>query len=335
VEGGNLMRKYFKYSGNIILILIFITFNYVLVTSLKEEKTQNVKLKPKIVLIAHVYSNPYWQYVKSGAEAAAKKRNAVIDFEGPDSASADKGIQFINMAFTAKVSGIITYVQDKNKYNPIINKVIESGIPLVTVDGDASNSKRLAYVGTDNVFAGVVGAKEMIYQIGLEGNIGIIMGGRTIENQMERVKGFSNYIKKNSNIVISDIESSDSYLLESELAAKKILINNKNIKAIFCTSALDGIGAAKAIDSMGLKGKIKVVCFDDLTKTLDDIKDGDITSSIVQQPYLMGYKAVNIIMDNVEGKKTKGIYFTDVVVVRKKNINTYRKQQGDDISEDK
>lgn len=329
------MKIYLRYIGFITIIAIFIVFNFILLGNLTDKKPAKVNIKPKIVLICHVYSNPYWQYVKLGAEKAGRERNAVIEFEGPDTASVSEGIKFINMAFAAKVSGIIAYVQDKEVYKPVIDKVIKGGIPLVTVDSDAETSSRLAYVGTDNIAAGGAGAREMIYQIGTSGRVAVIMGGRYVKNQMERVKGFTAYLSKNSNIIISQIESSDSYLLEAELAAKKILLKDSNIKALFCTSALDGEGAAKAVIDQKLVGKVKIVCFDDLPETLEDIKAGYIASTIVQKPFVMGYKAVNIIMDNLSGKKVKGVFLTDVLTVRKDNLNNYKKEIGDYNNESK
>jgi ribose transport system substrate-binding protein len=147
------------------------------------------------------------------------------------------------------------------------------------------------------------------------------------------VEGFKSYISSNSNIVVAAIESSDSYLLEAELAARKILNRHPDIKALFCTSALDGLGAAKAVKSLGLVGKVKIICFDDLPETLDNIEKGIITSTVVQQPYVMGYKAVNIIMDNIEGKTTKGLFITDVLVVDKENLDEFRKQQQEYYNE--
>ena len=323
------MKTLYRFSKFILIIFVFILFNCILLFSLREEKKEDIHLKPKIVLISHVYSNPYWQYIKFGAEKAALERNAIIEFVGPDNASVEEGIKFINMAYAAKVSGIIAYVQDESRYNPAIDRAVSGGVPVVTVDSDAENSKRLAYVGTDNVTAGIVGAKEMIKQIGVEGKVGIIMGGRTVKNQIERVKGFIEYLNSNSKLTVSNIESSDSYLLEAELAAKKILISNWDIKALFCTSALDGVGAAKAVNGMGLSGKVKIICFDDLPETLEGIKSDVISSTIIQKPYIMGYKAVNIIMDILEAKDSKGVFLTDVLVVDKSNLGKYITEQGD------
>ncbi|ERI95741.1 sugar-binding domain protein [Clostridiales bacterium oral taxon 876 str. F0540] len=326
--GDKAMKLFLRYSGYAAVISIFVVFNFIILNSLRQDKTVEGPIKPKIVLISHVYSNPYWQYVKAGAEMAAKERGAVVEYQGPDSASAEEGIKLINMAYAARASGIIAYVQDEDKYNPIINKVIQGDVPLVTIDSDAEKSKRLAYVGTDNVNAGKVGAKELINQVGIDGHIGIIMGGKNVKNQIERVEGFKEYIKTNSKLSITDIESSDSYLLEAELAAERIISNDKDIKALFCTSALDGVGAAKAVSKLGLSGKVKIICFDDLPETIEAIKNGIITSVVVQRPYLMGYNAVNIIMDNIQGKETKGTFLTDVFILKKDNLREYEKEQG-------
>ncbi|WP_195262837.1 substrate-binding domain-containing protein [Clostridium sp. 1001275B_160808_H3] len=317
------MRKFFRLARYFIFMSIFFALVFGVKDILKEQENYDEELKNKIVLISHVYSNPYWQDIKKGAEKAAEDKNIIVEFQGPDYASVEEGIRLINMAYASNVSGIITYVQDGNSYNSIINKIIDNNIPIVTIDSDAEKSKRLSYVGTDNVNAGKVGAKEMIRQVGTEGNIGIILGGMEVKNQVERVTGFTEYIKENSNLDITNIESSDSYLLQAELAAKKILTDNQDIKAIFCTSAQDGIGAAKVVKSMGLVGIVKIICFDALPETLELIRDGTISATVAQNPYIMGEEAVNTIVNILEGNKVKELQLIDVEVINDRNINDY------------
>lgn len=318
------MKKFkFRYAFLIVIcLLLFLCFNYF--KKSPNIRAEKVELKPKIVLISHVYSNPYWQYIKKGAEDAAKKRGAIIEYEGPQAASVKEGTKYIEMAVMAKNAGIITYVQDAEQYTPYIDEAINNSIPVVTIDADAENSKRSAYVGTDNLHAGTVAAKELVDCIGSEGDIGIIMGGTEVKNQQERVDGFRSYLQNNSNLNIVSIESSGSYLLEAELSARKMLIKNNNIKALYCTSALDGVGAAKAVSSMNLKGKVSIICFDDLPETMENIQQGLVYATIVQEPYNMGYEAVDIIMDNLSGKAVKGSFNTGVLVVKKDNLYSYK-----------
>ncbi|MBE6053192.1 MAG: sugar ABC transporter substrate-binding protein [Clostridium sartagoforme] len=318
------MKKIFGIAKYLFFISIFIALILGVQDILKEQENYEEDLKNKIVLISHVYSNPYWQDIKKGAENAAKDKNIIVEFQGPDYASVEEGIRLINMAYASNVSGIITYVQDGSEYNSIINKVIEDGIPVVTIDSDAEESKRLSYVGTDNVKAGRVGAKEILRLLGDKGDIGIILGGIEVKNQVERVEGFTSYIEENSNAKITNIESSDSYLLQAELATKKILTDNSSIEALFCTSAQDGIGAAKAVKSMNLVGKVKIVCFDALPETLDLIEEGVINATVAQNPYIMGEEAVNTVVDIIDGNEVKELQLIDVLVINDTNIDQYK-----------
>lgn len=328
------MKKYLKIVLVITLVLLFCCSNLYFSFLLKDKKVEKGPIKPKIVLISHIKTNPYWINIKEGAERAAKERGAVIEFLGPTTASTEEGLKLFEMATSAKVSGIITYVQEEGKYKNKINSAIEKGIPVVTIDSDEEDSNRIAYVGTNNILAGQAAGAEMIKQVGLEGKVAVVMGGKDVKNQKERVEGFKDYIALNSNLKIVDVDSSDAMLLESEIITRKILNrNDNNINALFCTSALDGIGAAKAVKDLNGKGKVKIICFDDLEETIKNIDDNLVTATIVQKSDEMGYKAVNIIMDKIEKKaKEQEKFLTDVKVVNKENLNTYK--QGDDKVED-
>ncbi|MFA9398805.1 MAG: sugar-binding protein [Clostridiaceae bacterium] len=295
----------------------------------------NIELKPKIVLIAHVYTNPYWEYVKQGALKAAEERGVTIDFQGPQASSKTENVKLLNMAIYAKASGIITYVQEEENSLPYINEGIEKGIPIITIDSDAENSERYVYVGTDNIKAGRIAAKELIEQMGTYGTVGIVMAGLDTKNQVERVKSFEDYLNSNSHIKIAGTKSSESYLLEAEYVTKELLNEHPNINILYCTSALDGIGAAKALEYLKLEGKVHIFCFDDLPETLEYIKNGVIDATIVQKPYDMGYESVNVLVDILEGHKIRGTRLTDVSIINKKNVDNYKVENGEKDEEEK
>ncbi len=321
--------KYLKGVLVIILIVLFLGSNLYFINLLRDKKVEKEPIKPKIVLISHIKTNPYWLDIKAGAERAAKERGAVVEFLGPTTASTEDGLKLFDMATSAKVSGIITYVQEEGQYKKKINSAMEKGIPVVTIDSDEEDSNRIAYVGTDNVLAGQVAGKEMVKQIGTSGNVAIVMGGKNVKNQKERVEGFTQYIKSNSNLKIVDTDSSDAMLLEAEIITRKILNRNDNINALFCTSALDGIGAARAVKDLNYKDRVKIICFDDLDDTLSNIRNGLVSATIVQKSNEMGYRAVNIIMDKIQGKSNKfSKSLIDVNVINKSDVDSYKR--GDD-----
>jgi len=49
-----------------------------------------------------------------------------------------------------KPAGIMLSAGDPKFMQPDINRAIENGIPVITIDSDADESKRLVFVGTGN-----------------------------------------------------------------------------------------------------------------------------------------------------------------------------------------
>jgi len=309
--------------------LLFISILIILCTCIGIEGFgKDAGYKPKavpkrIVLIGHIDSNPYWEVIKKGAEAAAAKRGCTLDYMAAKDGSIEDGIRQLDMAIASKADGIITYVQEEERYTPYINKGIEKDIPIVTIDTDAKSSNRVAFIGSNNVAAGEAAAKELIKAAKSNGAIGIIVGSNSATNQKERVKGFEDFIKENSTLKVETVEASDFSMLQAELVAKKILKSKPYVDYLYCTSALDGVGAAKAVNELNLSNKVKIVCFDDMTETLQYVRDGIILATIVQKPYEMGTESLNVMMDKIEGKPIQTQHDITFKVINKGNVDKY------------
>jgi ABC-type sugar transport system substrate-binding protein len=65
-------------------------------------------------------------------------------------------INAFEQAIAEKPDGIITFGAE-GVLQPVIDKAVDAGIPVVTVDGDVSASKRIFFVGTGSYDAGLVG----------------------------------------------------------------------------------------------------------------------------------------------------------------------------------
>lgn len=85
--------KFLKSVLVIILIALFLGSNLYFINLLRDKKVEKEPIKPKIVLISHIKTNPYWLDIKAGAERAAKERGAVVEFLGPTTASTEDGLK--------------------------------------------------------------------------------------------------------------------------------------------------------------------------------------------------------------------------------------------------
>jgi ribose transport system substrate-binding protein len=323
------MKIYKILINTAMVVIVSFVLSYFYLVSSGSERSSNAVINKRILLISQVYQNPYWQIVKKGAEDAAKNRGCALEYDGPQTPSITESLNILNMGIATSIDGIITYVQEEKKYIPLINKASRNGISVITIDADAKDSDRIVYVGTDNIKAGYAAGKQLADITKAKSNIGIIMAGQTTASDIERVKGFKDYIKNNKGMKIISIGPSNSDIIQAEIVAKRMIQKYPKLNALYCTGSVDGIGAARAVLNTKNKGKIKIVCFNELPETIKFIDEDVIQASIVQKPYQMGYYSVNLMMDNLEGKKVTPNYLTGIVVVTKSNLYTYNKEKGE------
>ena len=87
---------------------------------------------------------------------------------------------------------------------PEIDAAIQAGIPVITIDSDAAGSRRLFFIGTNNLEAGRLGGKRLIEKLGGKGNVVFftLAGQPNIE---ERLKGFKDVLATRPDIKIVDV----------------------------------------------------------------------------------------------------------------------------------
>ena len=102
----------------------------------------------------------YFYDHKIGLEAAGKMMGVKTKYVGPPDYDINAMVTAFEAAIAEKPAGIITFGAEDSLL-PVINKAIDEGIPVVTVDGDIKNSKRIAFVGTGNYNAGVLGGRKL------------------------------------------------------------------------------------------------------------------------------------------------------------------------------
>ncbi|WP_066368990.1 sugar-binding protein [Neobacillus fumarioli] len=284
-----------------------------------EVKDGGIKYKYHFVLVPEEMDNEYWRLVEKGAQAAAKKYGVLLEYVGPKQANIDVHLKTIEMAAVSKVDGIMTQGLD-DQFTPLINRVIEQGIPVVTVDTDTENSKRFSYIGTDNYYSGYLAGKALIADTKGHANVAIITGSFYKNHQQERVKGFKDAVKSEKGIHIIDIQESEISRVRAAEKAYQILQNHPNVNAFFGTSALDGVGIAQVVEQYKKPGQIYIISFDTLPETLEYIRKGTIQATVVQEPYEMGYGAVKLMIDLINGKKVPSIVHTDTRILRAKDL---------------
>ena len=285
----------------------------------------NLSSKSKTVaVITKGSDSDFWNDVKNGAFSAATEYNIDITFEGPDSEEDyESQNKMIENAVSKNVGAIVLSAIDYEKNAPAVQKAIDKGIKVITVDSDVDANGKELFIGTDNVSAGKKAAEQAIELCKNEKsvNIGIVNYGKNTENGKQRLKGFTDYIDKVKNAKVVASVNVESNAESATLGAKQLIEENKGINVLIGFNEWSTLGVGYAIKELNLKDEVFGIGFDSNVNCVGMLETGEIDTLIVQNPFSMGYlsvsKAAEFLLDNV---KTDGVIETDTYVVNRKNM---------------
>jgi ribose transport system substrate-binding protein len=240
-------------------------------------------------LVASNLGLPYWQTAVSGFNHAAAQYEVTAKVAGPDDHNPQAELAGLQKAVAAKPAGILISVADESVLQSEINAAIAAGIPVITVDSDAPGSRRLYFIGTNNLEAGRLGGRRVMEKLSGKGNVVFFtLAGQA--NTDERLKGFKDVFstRPGMNIVeVVDIKG-DARTAFDRTQQFMALTGPKKIDAFVCLDSSSGKMVADAVKRTGAADRL-LVAWDASQDTLDGIKAGVIDSTIVQKPYTMGY----------------------------------------------
>ena len=267
--------------------------------------------------------HPYWNKVDEGCKDAAKEYGINLKITGPTTVDANEQINYIETALAESVDGLVTMALNPASFTPVINKVMDYGIPVVLLDGDAPSSKRLAFYGSNNYNGGIECAKVIEEMTGGNAKIGII-APIDIKHIMDRVDGMKDYFKDKPGMEIVAIEDDRADVTATIEKTTAMLQAHPEINVVFGNGSHCGPGIAKATEEMGLVGEVKLIAVDVTPQTADYIKKGVINVSLAQRPYQMGYSAVEALYNIiVNGEEITGEFDTGVAIVTKENVEEH------------
>jgi ribose transport system substrate-binding protein len=248
----------------------------------------------KYFLVASNLQVPYWQTAGAGFSQAAKDLKVRAEFVGPDTFDPKAQQQVFQKIVTQKPTGILVSSADPQLMKPDIDKAIAAGIPVVTMDSDAPNSKRLFFIGTNNYQAGVTGGQRLAKELHGKGNV-VIFTMPEQANLQERLRGYRDALESTPQVKIVrvvDIKGDPRIAFDS--ATDIIGRERDKVDGFVCLEAQGGKEVATVLSNNGIKNKV-VMAMDTDTDTLEWVRRGVIAATISQKPYTMAYVGVMML----------------------------------------
>jgi ribose transport system substrate-binding protein len=221
-----------------------------------------------------------------------------------------------------KVDGIVLAPQSDTALVSVVEKAVAAGIPVAIIDSGLKSDKYVSFVATDNYQGGVDGAKRLAQVIGKKGKVALIKNIPGSASTEAREKGFKDEIAKYPEIELVAEKHAMGDSTKANEVVTTILSKHGDLAGIFTANEPGAVGALNAVKRANKAGQVKIVGFDASQLLIKGIRDGDLDSTIVQDPYQMGYRGVKVLYDHIQGKKVPKEDKPAAKLVTKENLDT-------------
>ena len=293
----------------------------------------------KYYLVAVTTKLAYWQAAGAGLIHAAHGLGVAAEVVGPDNYDPKAEADAFRDAVAKKPAGILVSAADPKVMKDPIDSAIAQGIPVITIDSDVPDSKRLTFIGTNNYQAGLMGGRILVDQLHGKGDIVVFtMPGQV--NLDERLQGYKNILADHTQIKITrvvDVQGSPTvaYDTTQEILKSKIIPDG-----FVCLTSTSCQEVADVLDREKVNGKV-LVAMDTDDNTLNWIEKGRIAATIAQKPFTMTHFGA-LVLDAVHHYKLPSLegnwkqdtraplpVFVDTgaTLIDKNNVDAFRKAQ--------
>ena len=296
--------------------------------------------KPTVAYVTNGVAS-FWTIAAVGVKAAGKDLDVEVSVHMPAEGISDQK-RIIEDLLIRGVDGIAVSPINPANQNDLIDKAAER-TNVITHDSDAPDSKRLCYIGMDNYLAGRMCGKLVKEAMPKGGTLMIFIGRLEQDNARRRRQGvIDELLDRKHNPKNFDppgkVLIGGKYTILGTLTdqfdrtkgkanAEDTLAKHTDLDCMVGLFAYNPPLCLEALSQAGKLGKIKVVAFDEADETLAGIQKGTVYGTVVQNPYMYGYKSVEVLKALANGDKSaipkNGFIDIPARQIRKDNVDEF------------
>lgn len=233
-----------------------------------------------------------------GMDLIAAELNVEVKKIGPQEIDLPAFIAAIEQEIPKKPDGMMVVGWDASLATAI-DKAMDAGIPVVTVDADVPKSKRLCFVGTDWYMLGVNQAKAVAPYIKDMTGKAVLMGIPGADNNMAALSGYTTTLKELApNITVEQqVYASNSNAQKVAETVGNLIKSDETIIAVGGFDSATGPGIAQAIKEANKVGKVFGTCVDAAPEHLQGVKDKALVAAVGQKRHFFTYYGVKMLYD--------------------------------------
>ncbi|GAB6987056.1 rhamnose ABC transporter substrate-binding protein [Nocardioides pyridinolyticus] len=250
--------------------------------------------------------NPYFDTSSAGGKKAVEEFGGTFDEVGPDTASPDAQVQFINTAAQQGVNALVVSANDPEAICDALDEARGAGTKIVTFDSDTNPECRDLFIN-QATSEGIAQAQVDLIadQIGDSGEIAILSAAANATNQNAWIEMMEAELEANHpDIELVDTVYGDDDDQTSFDKTAALLQSHPNLKGIISPTTVGIAAAARYLSTSEYKGKVALTGLGTPNQMREYVKDGTVTAFALWNPEDLGYLAAYAAKALVDGDIT-------------------------------
>lgn len=269
----------------------------------------------------------FWRHIQQGALTAGQELNIKVVVRGAVDEADVQGQKHI-IDYVVKL-GCKTLVIAPNSLDRKEDtaRLKQQGINSLFIDRDVGGN-RISVIKTNNYQAGFMAGMEMVKVLKPlnKNRIAILRLDKSVSSTSLRESGFIKAVTNNGLEVVLDAYIGTT-VSSGRTNAAILLQDMHGIDAIFTPNESTSTSVLVTLKQLNKQDDVVHIGFDSHQYMVQAVSDGKMYGFISQQPFLMGYKAVQTAYQVMQGQAVAPNIHTEVIFVNSDNIATDEIQQ--------
>ena len=256
-----------------------------------------------VTFIPKNLGNPYFDTSDKGGETAVKEFGGTYAQVGPQTATPDGQVPFINTAAQQGIKAIVISADDASAPCDALKQAMSAGTKVVTFDSDTSADCRNVFVNQATADGIAKVEVDMIAkQIGDSGEIAILSASANATNQNAWIALMKKDLAANHpNIKLDGVVYGNDDDQTSFDKTSALLQQYPNLKGIISPTTVGIAAAARYLSKSQYKGKVALTGLGTPDQMRSFVKDGTVQEFALWNPEDLGYLAAYAAQALVDG----------------------------------
>lgn len=266
--------------------------------------------------------NPYYETLEASIREAIEESGSTLISRDPKGDSTAQ-IQQIRDMIADGIQAIFLCPVDWEKIAPALTELKEADIEIINLDTQVQDREEVdAYVGSDNINAGVICGEKLI-EAAPDGGQVVILECTTQNSIIDRINGFEETIAGKGFEVVERSETGGKKD-EAKTQMARILKEQDHITAVMCGNDQIALGALEAIEEAG-RSEMMIYSVDGSPKLKQELaKDGSLVVGIAaQSPINIGKSTVTVALQIMNGERYEKETLEEVLFIDRSNVGMY------------